>query len=287
MNRFRRRMSVAPRLVAIVTALGLVAVFDLPRDANAAFQLLGGTGVNFDDRDLEFSLVNVDLIDGKLERVGPPNQIALYVGLDHDPAHQTLWGADEELFRIDPVTAARTLIGPLTYNGGAPILMASMTVSPTGELYAVSNSGSTLYKVDPNSGDLTYITTYTSPLFVRAIEFASDGTLYGGYASLYQLDLVTGNVLHDFGRFAPLHPIYISEFDISNGVFRALRYQPDNTATLFEIDVNAPPGQLAKNGMHINDNLFSIAGVPEPSTLVMALVAAATLGMAARRRRRA
>jgi outer membrane protein assembly factor BamB len=286
-------LSVAPRLFAIVTALCVVAVFDLPRDASAAFQLLGGTGSNIDDPDLQFSLVDVDLIDGDLQRIGPPNQIALYLGLDYDPAHQTLWGVNDELMRIDPVTAARTLIGPLTYSGGDPVLMTSMTVSPTGELYAMSSSGQTLYRIDPSSGNLTYITTYTSPIFVRAIEFATDGTLYGGFANLYQLDPVTGSVLRDLGRYSPrgVPGVYVGEFDISNGIFRGLSIHegssPNFTATVYEIDLNAPPDQLAKNGMHINGPLRSIAGVPEPSTLAMALVAAAMLGMAARRQRRA
>jgi len=80
-------------------------------------------------------------------------------------------GADGNLYRIEPMTGATVLIGPL------PTVMSDIAAY-NGVLYGISYTFGTLYRIDPNTGAGSAIGTGPDNLFLNALAFGPTGTLY-------------------------------------------------------------------------------------------------------------
>ncbi|MBL8746051.1 MAG: hypothetical protein JNK58_06815, partial [Phycisphaerae bacterium] len=106
------------------------------------------------------------------------------------------------LYRIDPLTGAATLIGPIGFNG-----VSGITFMPDGTLYGACNSdaiygpaSSALIRIDPNSGAGTLIGKISDSASgagrITDISVGPNGTLYGygdaGNEGLYIIDTNTG-----------------------------------------------------------------------------------------------
>lgn len=249
---------------------------------------LDGTASN-----LEFSLVTINEQTGALSPTSATSPIKYVDGLDFTPDGSRLYGLSNSLYSINPTNGQFTVIGPLTLNGGPKILMASMTISPSGQMLALGNGDNKLYQVDTATGHLSVLSVLSTPTTVRAIEFGPDGTLYGAFTELYKLDPQTGAVLADLGRLTRAGETidtgaFISEMDFSHGVLRGLAIDYDGapfTPRLYNINLSAPSGQMTDLIVTLQGNVSSIASVPEPSTLASAALGALAL-LAINRRRR-
>ncbi len=242
--------------------------------------LFGTTGYSNSSPDLDANLVTISPLTGNVSPVASVTAFHPFVtGLDFTADGSRLFGAGSTLYVADPTTGHFTEVGPLTLNGTDKILMASMTISPSGEMLAVGNSDRTLYAIDPATGHLSVRGTFTDS--VRAIEFAPDGTLYGGFANLFQIDPSNAAILADLGRFGPVQAtssIYISEMDFSMQGLRGVQIylgEPTHfTAKLFDINPSGPSGNLAELVTAIPEDVVNIASVPEPATFSLVTLGA-------------
>lgn len=106
----------------------------------------------------------------------------------------TLGNAGDLFMTVDPATGVATAIGP-TGAGALP----GLAVSPTGEIFATSNSNSAgpsnLYRIDATTGQATLVGA-TGASYMDAIAFDRDGNLWGfghsGLSHFYQIDTSTG-----------------------------------------------------------------------------------------------
>ncbi len=254
--------------------LAWILIVALPSAAFGDYNLLGGTGLGGTN---DLMLVEIDASSGATT---PHGGSYFWTGLDFSPDEPTLYGVGTELCTIDPANGTNTVIGPLTYLDSEPILMRSMTVSPAGEMYALSHSGSDpagesrLFEVDLSNGDLDLAGTPSATIY--GIEFAPDGLLYGAFGDLFVIDPADASTQEALGG---LGGPYVIELDFTpDGQLLALeRY--DGSAALFDIDLAGTPGSLASLMTNVpNDEVRSIASaVPEPTSLAL-IVAAALIG---------
>ncbi len=110
-------------------------------------------------------------------------------------------GAAGVLYTVNPVTAAFTMVAPITTSGGA-IGMTGMAFDPlNGILYGVTGfesptSKRSLVTINPTTGSATVIGALLdsgSANTISDISFRSDGTLFGlSPSSLYTINLGTG-----------------------------------------------------------------------------------------------
>jgi hypothetical protein len=112
-------------------------------------------------------------------------------------------GAAGVLYTVDPLTAAFTMVAPITTGAGA-IGLTGLAFDPlNGVLYGITglesaNSPRTLVTINPATGAATVIGTLTDPFFgtvgLTDISFRSDGTLFGSDNRLFTINLATGGL---------------------------------------------------------------------------------------------
>ncbi len=261
--------------------LAWILILALPNAGFGDYIVLGGTGLGGTN---DLMLVEIDAFSGVTT---PRGGSYFWTGLDFSWDESTLYGVGTDLCMIDPSNGSETIIGPLTYDDSEPILMRSMTVSPTGEMYTLSHSGSDpagearLYEVNLSSGELDLIGTPSATIY--GIDFGPDGLLYGAFGELFVIDPGDASTVDALGG---LGGPYVLELDFTpdGQLLGVERY--DGSAALFDIDLAGTPGSLASLMTSIpNDEVRSIASaVPEPTSL--ALIAAAALVVSRRRARR-
>ena len=110
-------------------------------------------------------------------------------------------GASGVLYTVDPLTAASTMVGPITTSAGA-IGMTGLAFDPlNGVLYGITglespNSPRNLVTINPATAAATVVGTLTSTFGTTGltdISFRSDGTLFGiSPSTLYTINLGTG-----------------------------------------------------------------------------------------------
>jgi len=181
----------------------------------AAFSI-GESGVQLSDLAVDPTSGAIFAIrwdDGKLYELDPLTGAAVWRGAAGTPAQQSslefdaggrlyAWGCNEypNLYRVDKLTGARTLVGAVGYNGAG-----DMAFDVDGTLYGVSHDGSgtpsNLITIDTASGAGTLVGTLTvggTPLEnVAGLEIDADGTMYAlrdtgtAEAELYLVDKAT------------------------------------------------------------------------------------------------
>ena len=209
-------------------------------------------------------------------------------------------GVAGDLYVIDPITAASTLVGPLLV-GAAPIGITGLAFDPVnGILYGVTSNKSpnyvhSLVTINPQTAAATLIGDLGSA--VGDISFSGYGTLYGWFAStggnnsLCSINLTTGaaTAIGPMGpavtgagiAFSPFGTLYV---DNTGSILRTV-----DPATGTTTDGPAITG--APNGGTLNALAFNAAGIlygsnPDrsiPSTTYLVTVntntgAAATIG---------
>ena len=149
-------------------------------------------------------------------------------------------GIEGSLYRVDPDTAASTLIAPLRLDGRVSIGLDGVAVHPkTGEFYGITAPGSasiphSLVKVDPRNGNVSLV----GDLGVGGsdLSFDTEGTLYVWIPATSQagkVDLKTGAV-RTLGR-ARAGAAEKGGFDIAGG--KAIIAASGATGTLDRIDL--------------------------------------------------
>lgn len=100
------------------------------------------------------------------------------LGLDMDRANNVLYGGRSRLHRMDPVTNQSVDVGSFQDESGSSILIDSLTVSPTGELFGLAQKR--LFTIDTATAEVHYVGAIdianTEDIF--AIEFDDRGQLY-------------------------------------------------------------------------------------------------------------
>ena len=195
-----------------------------------SFRLLAGTGSGGSN---PFSLV--ELQTNPVKEVPVISNTRYFVALDTAPDGR-LYGANDDLYLINPVSGTVTTIGTIHTSGNSPISVRSIAFSPEGTLYATGDD------IDPSSSFLYTINTATAvgrrigPITggaVWGIDFAPDGRLYGALLSLYLLDRSTGRVISEVGQ---LPGDGVLEIDFAgDGFIYGVRY---DTGTLYRINPN-------------------------------------------------
>ena len=175
-----------------------------------------------------------------------------------------LYGSENSLHTINVSTGIATTIAPLAD------LMVSIAFSPNDELFAVNNSGTALFKVNPVTGT-TIARVPLSAVEINGIDFAPDGTLYGIADALYRINPSTGVIT----RITPPGVFLIP----GGGVFDDMDYGADGLVRAVSFDINQVNSQLytinPATGLSISIaathlNLDGLASIPEPSTFALA-----------------
>jgi hypothetical protein len=267
----------------------VAGVFLLVGSARAV-TIFGGTGSGTPSQ-FQFALVTVNESSGALTAIGPAS---FNTGLDFAPEGRALYALSDSLRRINPQTGATTVVGPLSENGGPAILMADMTIAPNGDIYAVDNANPTsLYLVNGATGAVTRRGTFPDNVIIPPIEFTPDGVLYGGLSNLYIIDPANAAIVQDLGRFGTsgATPIFINDLDYgSDGIMRGSIYNrsgtPEVDGALYRIRLDAAPGDRATllTPIQTGVEVWSIATVPEPSTLFLGVLGLALAAFACWRR---
>ena len=150
--------------------------------------------------------------------------------------------------------------------------MTSMSISPSGQMYGLGNSGDNLYRIDVSTGELTLVGEVSA--LVRAIEFGPDGTLYAAFATLFELNPIDGSTIREIGRLGA-SGTYVAELNFSQNGLQGVYPDSDTTSSqLYNIDLNGTPGSLATPLAHFpNEIIWSIASIPEPSTSLLTSLA--------------
>jgi uncharacterized repeat protein (TIGR01451 family) len=119
-------------------------------------------------------------------------------GLSIDPTDETFYiSTATDLYTLDPVTGATTLIGPFGTTGGVVIDLA---LSSSGAMYLHDIGDDSIYSVDKATGVATLIgSTGFDASYAQGMDFDySDDTLYawiytgGGTGNFCSIDLATG-----------------------------------------------------------------------------------------------
>lgn len=153
-----------------------------------------------------------------------------------DPA-----GAIERLITVDPETAAVETI--LSLSGGG-FRANTIAFSPEGELFGWDNTNSKLFKVDLDSGEITYVSDGPEMYqWVNGLTFDAAGNLYGiegGTNTLLSIDSATGDitVIGDLGVDISHNGLAI-DFE-TDQLYAVSGYTPD-VDYLIEIDKDREP----------------------------------------------
>jgi len=153
-------------------------------------------------------------------------------------------------------------------------------------------NGSTLNRVDPNSGatqSTVNVTLNGSALTLEGIDFAPDGTLYGvGLQALFQIDVSSGVAtrITPVGQNA-VGTLIMTEMDFgADNIIRAVTFDTDRP--LWAIDPTTGLGtsifSLAPSGSPYS-SVASFNVIPEPSAAVLGGALLGLLGFMRRRRK--
>ena len=149
-----------------------------------------------------------------------------------------------------------------------------------------ANDGSGIFEIDPLTGSLTFLSAPDES--IRALEFAPDGRLYGGFADLYELSPSTGEVLRRVGGLTS----FIRELDFApDGQLYGINFESSGAnPSLYQISLESGANDLDRLVVTAADpGLGSLASVPvtvpEPTAALIALCSITGL-VAGRRRRR-
>lgn len=237
------------------------------------FRLLGSTGSGTNS----FSLIDLELNPVDETVIGA---VGFQAGMDVDPTTGILYGASSTLVTIDPDTGARTTIGSIDSSTETGILMRTISFDPSGQLFGTAND--ILYQIDKTTAVATEIgPTNVNSEIIWSIEFADDGTLYGGFGSLYTISPTTGTVISTVGSFGG---VFLADFDIDpDGTLRGLS-SSTNPGELYEVSLSdGAVSQVASYASDLN-GLASIEpavinGLPVDVTTTGSTVATAALGV--------
>lgn len=144
-----------------------------------------------------FTLVRVNGRTGAVANIG---------GFDYFPAMAyaldgTLYGISRELHKINPADGSTVTVGSLDYGLETGILMHGAAFSPDGTLYVVENAVGAfdrVFTVNLSNAALTLVGTPTASIW--DLEFASNGTLYGAFGSLYALNPIDTSTVSIMGN---------------------------------------------------------------------------------------
>ncbi|MCA9247159.1 MAG: M36 family metallopeptidase, partial [Planctomycetales bacterium] len=230
------------------------------------FRLVAGTGSGDPNG---FALVELQTDPAAEVPIGASG---FHAGMDLDPTTGILYGASSSLRTINMNTGVTTTVGSIDSSTETGILMTAIAFSPTGELFAVTNSSTPtrrLFSIDPATAFATEVGELTE--IVRAIDFAPDGTLYGGFADLFTLDPATAAVSSTVGSMG----IFASEFDFApDGMIYAVNLGTD----LYAIDPATATSSIVAT--YAGAELFSVASVDAQSLGVVPFVGPLPLGEA-------
>ncbi len=249
------------------------------------------------------SLYRLDPATGaSLGLVGALNDVAgtnyPITGMAYSPITGELFGstgnnpaATAGLFvRIDPATAAVTVIGP--YNAGpvnssgTPATMSDLAFDAAGNLYGVGSiGGPQIYSIDTTTGQATVIgnsgLTSTSG---GGLAISDAGVFYGTpTASRY------GTYDSGTGAFTtitnPVKPggggAYAALAFGAGGVLYGLNSAPGSPPPTFLVAFDPPTGNVTNLGQSV-DSLDAIVWVPEPGTMTLLLGWGVLLGLGRR-----
>ena len=146
-------------------------------------------------------------------------------------------GADQyRLFRYDPKTERLDF-----FKHGLPHMdniygfahLDGIIAAPNGMIYCGSNEGG-LYRIDPDTAEVTFIGAPVPPKRIAAFEAGNDGYLYGiggrfGNATLFRLDLSTE-------KYETIGPLYDNELKTSAWQIHDMTITPDGTIYAGEND---------------------------------------------------
>ncbi|MFO0896189.1 MAG: PEP-CTERM sorting domain-containing protein [Pirellulales bacterium] len=208
---------------------------------------------------------------------------------DTRPATATMWGvriASNELLEIDPLTGAAK--SAATMNSPDDIVSLAFDVV-TGKLFGNTSVAfgapfEALYEIDPTTGNTTFVGRI---LFdnVYALAFDQTGKLFGvsdATDQLIQINTSNGNGSLVAGLATSF------AYDIASRPEDDVMFLADSgTSSLYTL--NTGTGNLTLVGPYGGSpNLVGLAfsPVPEPSTIALALVGLAGMGLLGRRRAR-
>jgi hypothetical protein len=161
-----------------------------PTDTGVSYLCWTGT----DDSIREFKMLRMNGSTGSVTVLGGSG---FFTQLVYGP-DGSLYAVASTLCKVDPQTAATTLIGNLTLSGStSSILMAGAEFSPSGILYVVENGGSgRIFTVNIATGMLTLVGIPS--VTTRDVAIDKQGTMYAGSATLVILnpaDVTTKNTV--------------------------------------------------------------------------------------------
>jgi hypothetical protein len=219
------------------------------------------------------SLYTVDPSTAATTLIGSESYNVDDLASDWRPSSFRLWGVeetDDRLYQINPVTGLGTAMGTF----GTHINSIAFDVT-SGQLYGADGVG--LYRINPATAAITFV-GLTARSDVRSIGFDLSGNLYGaGGSSLVKIDTSTGAAatVGSFGGPATMYDLAVRPEDGTmfavGDPFSSSLYQV-NTATGQATLIAGISGITFNNFAH---GLAFSPAVPEPSALVLLLIAAA------------
>ena len=203
----------------------------VPPDYTGDF--LSWTGM--DDAAHFFTLVRVNGKTGAVTNIGG---FDFFTSLEYSP-DGTLYGISDELRVINPANGSTGLVGTFQFEGSSPILMTGAAFSPSGTLYVMENATpSRVFTVNLTNAALTSVGTPTAML--SDMEFASDGTLYGGFADLFTLNAVDMSTMSTVGHPEPSWLESLT-FDSNGTLFGIDAFPSTHIYSLSLVDGSATP----------------------------------------------
>lgn len=144
---------------------------------------------------------------------------------------------NQNLFSIDTITGATTLIGSTGRSG----TITSLTADEAGTLHAWDTALG-LMRVNRLTGAATDASTVGAAPEVTSIEFAPDGNLYGAGTALHRLLKSNGTILETIGsgNYPVLHAM--ASVPMQGRVLGI-----DNAGSTYEVDLRTPGSSLLAN----------------------------------------
>lgn len=140
-------------------------------------------------------LSTIDLTTGSASTVGPVGVDVFFTGLAYDPTNDKFLMTNSnrtertaDLYRVDPDSAAATLIGSTDTN-----IMSGLAYDPGGGvLYGVTGATDSLYTIDPTTAETTWVGNFGFDADVSGLAFdPNSNTLFMNEIltdSLYRVD---------------------------------------------------------------------------------------------------
>ena len=164
-------------------ALLVTTAFTLTPSTRAATIQMLGSSATFP---AQFDSVNIS--NGSISAIGNTN--AFYTDFAFSPTG-ILVSATTSLFRIDPATGLRTSSTALQFIGGPGTdLISGVTFSPSGVMYGIGNGNGNLWVIDPVTARAQFIGSSGQSIF--AVEFGPGGKLFGAGFNFWGIDPASG-----------------------------------------------------------------------------------------------